>query len=97
VKENKTLIYFFKERRDGMATEPHDCIQEKRLNRIESDLEKEARKHEDLRKTINGKLDKIYDKIDEGDDKNTKYIFMVLGMFLGALISVIGFIITFIK
>lgn len=75
----------------------HNCVQEKRLTRIESDLEKEARKHENLRETINGKLDKIYTAINEGDDKNTKYIFMVLGMFLGALISVIGFIITFIK
>lgn len=75
----------------------HNCKQEKRLTRIESDLEKEAQKHENLRQTINGKLDKIYDKIAEGDDKNTKYIFMVLGMFLGALISVIGFFIAFIK
>ena len=75
----------------------HDCIQEKRLNRIESDLEKEAKKHEDLRKIINGKLDKIYNAIHTGDDKNTKYIFMVIGMFLGALISVIGFFIAYIK
>lgn len=75
----------------------HDCIQEKRLDRIESDLEKEARKHEDLRKTINGKLDKIYNAIHTGDDKNLKYIFMVMGMFLGALISVIGFFIAYIK
>jgi hypothetical protein len=75
----------------------HDCIQEKRLDRIESDLEKEAKKHEDLRKTINGKLDKIYNAIHTGDDKNTKYIFMVIGMFLGALISVIGFFIAYIK
>jgi hypothetical protein len=77
--------------------EKHDCIQEKRLTRIESDLEKEARKHEDLRQTINGKLDDIYKAIQNGDDKNTKYIFMVLGMFLGALISVIGFFVAFIK
>lgn len=67
----------------------HDCKQEKRLTRIESDLEKEATRHENLRQTINGKLDKIYDKIDEGDDKNTKYIFMVVGMFLGAITSMI--------
>lgn len=67
----------------------HNCKQEKRLDRIESDLEKEATKHEDLRRTINGKLDKIYDKIAEGDDKNTKYIFMVVGMFLGAITSMI--------
>ncbi|OPY25017.1 MAG: hypothetical protein A4E26_00054 [Methanobacterium sp. PtaU1.Bin097] len=75
----------------------HDCIQEKRLDRIESDLEKEAKKHEDLRKTINGKLDQIYKAIQTGDDKNLKYIFLVVGMFLGALISVIGFFIAYIK
>ncbi len=75
----------------------HDCIQEKRLDRIESDLEKEAKKHEDLRKTINGKLDQIYKAIQTGDDKNLKYIFLVVGMFVGALISVIGFFIAYIK
>jgi hypothetical protein len=75
----------------------HNCKQEKRLDRIEADLKHEARKHEDLRKIINGKLDKIYTAINEGDDKNLKYIFMVIGMFLGALISVIGFFVAFIK
>lgn len=71
----------------------HDCIQKKRLDRIESDLEKEAKKHEDLRQTINGKLDKIYTTIQDGDKENRKYIFTVIGMFLGAIITLIGFII----
>lgn len=75
----------------------HDCIQEKRLDRIESDLEKEAKKHEDLRKTINGKLDQIYKAIQTGDDKNLKYIFLVMGMFLGAIIGILGVFTAFIK
>lgn len=75
----------------------HNCIQEKRLDRIESDLKHEARKHEDLRKTINGKLDKIYKAINDGDDKNTKYIFLVMGMFLGAIVGIMGVLLTFLK
>lgn len=75
----------------------HNCKQEKRLDRIESDLKDEARKHEDLRNTINGKLDKIYNAIHDGDDKNTKYIFLVMGMFLGAIVGITGVLLTFIK
>ena len=75
----------------------HDCVQEKRLTRIESDLEKEATKHEDLRRTINGKLDNIYKAIKEGDNTNTKYIFLVMGMFLGAIVGITGVLLTFIK
>ena len=70
----------------------HDCIQEKRLNRIESDLEKEAQKQDQLRQTINGKLDKIYTAIQDGDGENRKYIFTVIGIFIGAIISLVGFI-----
>lgn len=70
----------------------HNCKQENRLNRIESDLEKEAQKQEDLRQTINGKLDKIYTAIQDGDGENRKYIFTVIGIFIGAIISLVGFI-----
>lgn len=77
-----------------MVENDHNCIQKNRLNRIESDLEKEAQKQQDLRKTINGKLDKIYTTIQDGDKENRKYIFTVIGMFLGAIITLIGFIIA---
>lgn len=76
-----------------MVENDHNCIQKSRLTRIESDLEKEAGKQEDLRRTINGKLDKIYTTIQDGDKENRKYIFTVIGMFLGAIITLIGFII----
>lgn len=78
----------------------HDCKKEEKFKAIderfkivETDLKHEARKHEDLRKTINGKLDKIYTTIQDGDKENRKYIFTVIGMFLGAIITLIGFII----
>jgi len=82
----------------------HTCIQKDNITniieeqkRLRADLKYEARKHEDLQKTINGKLDKIYKAINEGDDKNTKYIFMVVGMFLGTIITLIGMFFTLIK
>jgi len=49
----------------------HECQKEekfqeidKNLNRIESEVKTEAIKHEELRKTINSKLDKIRDLIE---------------------------------
>jgi hypothetical protein len=84
--------------------EKHDCIQTDNITnikeeqkRLRADLTYEARKHEDLRKTINGKLDQIYKAIQTGDDKNTKYIFLVVGMFLGAIIGILGVFMAFIK
>jgi len=82
----------------------HECQKEekfqeidKNLKRIEREVKAEAIKHEELRKTINSKLDKIRDLIEAGDDKNTKNMFLIIGMFLGALISIIGIFITLIK
>lgn len=63
----------------------HNCIQEKRLDRIESDLEKEAQKHEDLRRTINGKLDKIYNEMRNQDGKIITYIITLVCAFIGTL------------
>lgn len=72
----------------------HDCIQTDRLDRIESDLKHEARKHEDLRKTINGKLDKIWDKMQDGDNQirsqlTTNIITLCIG-FVSAIIGALG-------
>jgi phosphotransferase system IIB component len=82
----------------------HTCIQKDNITnikeeqkRLRADLKYEARKHEDLQKTINGKLDKICSAIREGDDRNIKYIFLVMGMFLGAIIGILGVFTAFIK
>ncbi len=69
------------------------CREGKRLDKIETDLKYEAQKQDELRNIINGKLDKIYTTIQDGDKENRKYIFTVIGMFLGAIITLIGFII----
>ena len=63
----------------------HDCIQEKRLDRIESDLKHEARKHEDLRETINGKLDKISSAMNKKDDQIITYLITLFCAFVGTL------------
>lgn len=82
----------------------HECQKEekfqeidKNLNRIESEVKAEAIKHEELRKTINSKLDKIRDLIEAGDDKNTKNMFLIIGMFVGAIMSILAIFITLIK
>lgn len=68
------------------------CQDGKRLDKIEADLKYEAHKQDQLRQTINGKLDKIYTAIQDGDGENRKYIFTVIGIFIGAIISLVGFI-----
>lgn len=65
---------------------PHDCRQEERLARLET-------QQDELKKEINKKLDKIWAAMKSGDSENTKYIFMVVGMFLGAFISGIAILI----
>lgn len=68
-----------------MANKEHDCIQENRLTRIESDLEKEVQKHEDLRKTINGKLDKIWAEMNNKDGQIIGFLIIGLSAFIGTL------------
>ena len=63
----------------------HDCIQEKRLDRIETDLKHEARKQEDLRTTINGKLDKICSAMDKKDTQIITYLITLFCAFVGTL------------
>jgi len=82
----------------------HECQKEekfqeidKNLTRIEKEIKLEAMKHEELRKTINSKLDKIRDLIEAGDDKNTKNMFLIVGMFVGAIMSILAIFIALIK
>lgn len=71
------------------------CLDGKRLDKIEADLKYEAQKQDELRNIINGKLDKIYNAIRAGDNQNMKYIFTTIGIFIGAIISLVGFIIAY--
>lgn len=71
------------------------CRDGKRLDKIEADLKYEAQKQDELRNIINGKLDKIYNAIRAGDNQNMKYIFTTIGIFIGAIISLVGFIIAY--
>lgn len=82
----------------------HECQKEEKfqeidrnLKRIEDEVKLEAVKHEELRKTINSKLDKIRDLIEAGDDRNTKNMFLIVGMFVGAIMSILAIFITLIK
>lgn len=70
--------------------EEHFCKQETRLNKIEQE-------QEGLKTEINKKLDKIWAAIQDGDEKNTKYIFMMVGVFIGSLITTMGIILTITK
>jgi len=82
----------------------HECQKEekfqeidKNLKRIEGEVKGEAIKHEELRKTINSKLDKIRDLIEAGDNRNTKNMFLIVGMFVGAIMSILAICIALIK
>lgn len=84
-----------------MGNNEHECLKEdkfreidQRQDRLESDVKHEARKHEDLRKTINGKLDKIWDKMQDGDNQirsqlTTNIITLCIG-FVSAIIGALG-------
>jgi hypothetical protein len=70
-------------------TPTHPCKQEERLNRIEKDQEKLNKRQDDTIENIDKKLNLIWTAIKEGDSTNTKYIFMMVGVFIGAFISII--------
>lgn len=70
----------------------HDCKKEDKfktidenIKRLETDLKHEARKHEDLRKTINGKLDKIWAEMQNKDSQIVTYIITLVCAFIGTL------------
>lgn len=67
----------------------HPCKQEDRLNRIETDQEKLNKRQDETIENIEKKLNLIWSAIKEGDNTNTKYIFMMVGVFIGAFISII--------
>lgn len=67
----------------------HPCKQEERLKRIETDQEKLNKRQDETIENIEKKLNLIWTAIKEGDNTNTKYIFMMVGVFIGAFISVI--------
>ena len=71
------------------STPTHPCKQEERLNRIEKDQEKLNKRQDDTIENIDKKLNLIWTAIKEGDNTNTKYIFMMVGVFIGAFISII--------
>ena len=70
----------------------HKCLKEdkfkeidKNFNRLETDLKHEARKHENLRKTINGKLDKIWSAMNKKDGQIITYLIPLFCAFVGTL------------
>lgn len=67
----------------------HPCKQEERLNRIETDQEKLNKRQDETIENIEKKLNLIWSAIKEGDNTNTKYIFMMVGVFIGALVSIL--------
>lgn len=75
----------------------HECKQEDTITWIvkeQTDLKKE---HKDLKKEINDKLDAIMQEVRKGDDKTIQYILMVVGIFLGAIMTMVGILLTFIR
>ena len=75
----------------------HDCIQENRLKTIEHDLKYEAKQrqdlkqdHEDLTKAINGKLDKIWNTMNNNDNQirnqlTSNIITLIIGFISGKI------------
>lgn len=85
------------EKKDYLTGEPknHDCIQEKRLERIEKDQEHLAKQHENTLKELNEtnkkidkKLTQIWQAITTGDNRNTMYIIMMAGTMIASLAAV---------
>jgi len=79
----------------------HDCIQENRLKTIEHDLKYEAKQrnklqteHDNLTKAINGKLDKIWNTMNNNDNQirnqlTSNIITLCIG-FISAIIGALG-------
>lgn len=68
----------------------HPCTQEERIRRMEEEQKRLAKRQDETIANIDRKLDKIWEAISVGDSTNTKYIFMMVGVFIGAIITLIG-------
>lgn len=70
----------------GKQKTPHDCIQEQRLKKLEE-------RQDQTISNIDNKLGKIWEAVNKGDTENTKNLITVVGIFVGALVTItIGFV-----
>jgi hypothetical protein len=84
-----------------MEKDEHNCIQENRLKTIEHYLKYESKQrqdlkqdHEDLKTAINGKLDKIWNTMNNNDNQIrsqlTSHIITLCIGFISAIIGALG-------
>lgn len=87
------------EKKDYLTGEPknHDCIQERRLERIEKDQEHLTKQQQNTLVDINEKLNLIWQAITTGDNRNTMYIIMMAGTMIASLAAVFIAFMTFFR
>lgn len=77
----------------------HECKQEERLREHDERLDylEAGRKVDSKRiKDINTTVQSIWKAIKEGDDANTRYILLMVGVFVGAVVTLIGIVVAFV-